>query len=348
MSEDVTDDARVRVVVSGVASVSHLVHVAAYLRALLESRPGADVTVAMLGIVPFLGVRRVSATDVAARLPHSPRLRVVDGRAATQHASAQVELIYVAVGAPGIKPWLRLRATSRGRLHVVVVDEGLGSYGDWRARWAASRRQRRGRRSPPGWLFLRAVTVALAQRHLTDERWALYRLAPAGWDVDPRVAAELRRGLATKAADACREAVLLSQPWVELGQLPAERYRAALAELVSACAAVGLALRIRLHPAEDRARYAGLPLDDGIGPAELDPRVIGAAVVLGFNSTALLNCAALQGMPSLRLQLPELAAVDAGMSPAQKSLFKQFVPWAVQVPDVAVALRALLGREPVL
>jgi hypothetical protein len=330
----------VRVFVSGVASVSHLAHVGAYVRALVEDGE-APVTVVLFDFVAFLGSVRVTEADARALLPQAPGLEVVlaSGPEAW-HGQPGERLVYVAVGAPGIKPWARLRLRNRRPLHVVVVDEGLGSYGDWRSRWYALRHERSDQRSRPAQGLRRAFAVTLAQRALMDERRPLYRRSADGWVIDAAAAAEMRRAGGEPVRDP-GTALLLSQPWVELGHISADRYLEVLGELQHACAAAGLTLRVRPHPVEDRSRYAHLPLDAGYGPAELDPRVGGAGVLLGFNSTALINCATLHRTPALRLVLPELAGVEASMTADQKSLLQQFVPLAVPPHSAAAALRSL-------
>lgn len=323
-------------------SRSHLVYASAYLRHLLRQRGVGRVTVVNLGLGAFLGVEQVTEGDVTSRLPAGERISVEHARSAENWRAKPGEaLIYLAVGAPGIKPYLRLLLANRSRLHRVVVDEGLGSYGGWRARWAAGRRQGgRGLRA-----LLRAVAVTLAQRCFTDERWALYRRTGSGWWPDSRIASEFRAQLAPAAPGAGNRAVvLLSQPWVELGQLSAERYLSVLQDVRRSCAAAGLSLRVRTHPAEDETRYALLQrdgcLDDGSGPAELDRTVVDAATVLGFNSTALINLSAVFGTPVLRLALPELAAVETGMSAGQASLLDAFVPGPVPISELTDRLRA--------
>ena len=338
MSEPSSEVGGARVFVSGVASASHLVPVAACVRSVLDATGDATVTVVDLGVVRFLGVQRVSEEQLTAALPEDPRLRVVHARTPEDRvARPQEALVYVAVGAPGIKPWLRLVAANRRRPRCLVVDEGLGTYGGWRARWAAGRREGRGAlaglRAP-----VRALAVTASATLLTDERWALHTLAPDGWRTDPRLAAEYRRRLPPAGAPAS-VAVLLSQPWVRLGLLSAERYAEALREVERVCASAGLALLVRPHPAEDPADLAGLPLQQSALPAELDRRVVDAAVVLGWNSTALVNVVALHGTRALRLTLPELDAVEQTMSSRQRSLLAAFVPGPLTMPALAARLR---------
>jgi hypothetical protein len=333
------------VFLSGVRSRSHLVYVSAYLRHLL-ARPGVGrVTVVNLGLGAFLGVDQVSPADVSSQLALGEQISTEHATGAPSWRGEPGEaLVYLAVGAPGIKPYLRLLLANRRALHRVVVDEGLGSYGGWRSRWAAGRRQ--GGRGPTA--ALRAVAVTSSQRLLTDERWALYRHSAVGWQADARIASEFRARLPLTAGGGGDVVVLMSQPWVELGQLSAQRYLAVLDDARRACAAAGLTLLVRPHSAEDRARYVGLPLQGGLpagqGPAEMDRDVVDAAVVLGFNSTALINLAAVHGTPVLRLALPELADVEASMSPAQRSLLAAFVPGPIPIHALTDWLRAHVPR----
>ncbi len=337
-----------RVFVSGVASASHLVPVAACVRTLLDRAGPSGVTVVDLGLVRFLGQPRVAEADLRAVLPDDPRLHVRHAHGPADWAGRPGErLVYVAVGAPGIKAWLRLVSTNRRRPRCLVVDEGLGTYGGWRSRWAAGKREsRRGVRARLRAL-VRALAVTAAARLLTDERWALYLRGPDGWHTDPRLAQEYRRRLAPSAAGTSPpDAVLLSQPWVELGQLTERRYVAVLREVERICAAAGLSLVVRPHPAEDRRRLAGMRLQDAAVPAELDRSVVDAAQVLGWNSTALVNLHALHGTPVLRLALPELGAVERGMSDRQRSLLGAFVAGPVPLDALAGCLRTSGWHRP--
>ncbi|UXY15549.1 alpha-2,8-polysialyltransferase family protein [Chitiniphilus purpureus] len=325
-----------RVFLSGVASASHLIYVGAYLDARL--RAGDAITVVCLGFSRFLGQQHVDLDTVRRGLPAHPALRVV-GPEAGWRARRGEALLYLAVGAPGIKPWLRLkRANPLRHLHCVVVDEGLGSYGDRRARLAAIRRE-----GGRGWrAALRAGVVSTAQHALADERWALYRQAGGDWQVDPHIAAWFRARQAG-AADGVRRLYFISQPWVELGQVDAAQYRALLDRLADTARAAGLALLVRPHPAEHRAKYGDLPLDVSDGPIELSGLAATAAAVTGFNSTALVNLAAIHGRPVFRIALPALAGVEAGLAPRQRSLLDAFLPAPLPVGDLAGWLAALPG-----
>jgi hypothetical protein len=325
-----------RIFVSGVTSATHLVHVAAYVRHVLASTDD-DVCVVVLGVVPFLGRRRVEDDDVRALLPVDPRLRVTAAAGpADWHGHGGERLVYVAVGAPGVKPLARLvRANTGRRLLRVVIDEGIGSYGTWRTRWAAGRREGR----PAGWALVRAVSVSSSRHWLAQEVWSLHREHEGGWVVDERIAAEFRRHLSRPAGLPARgDAVLLSQPWVELGVVDGARYVAVVDRLRAACADAGLRLRVRTHPAEDPARYVGHEVEAGRGPAELDASVTDAGVVLGMNSTALVNIAALYGTPVVRVAVPELAALDSGLSRRQRSLLTAYLDPPVQPGDLATVI----------
>ena len=167
MSAPTNGGTPVRVFLSGVASVTHLMYAASYLRHLLATSD-APVIVVNVGLRQFMGRANVSAQDVAALLPDDPRLSVVAPEGPDRWRSQPGERrVYVGIGAPGIKPYLRLRAASGGRpLHVVVVDEGIGSYGDWRTRRDSWRRE--GGRGPGP--TVRALAVAGARHLLTNER----------------------------------------------------------------------------------------------------------------------------------------------------------------------------------
>ena len=318
-----------RVWLSGISSVTHLVQAASYLRPLSAREP--DAVLVPLGAGAFLGRRNVKPEDFAERLPAGMQ------RGSGWRSRPGERLVYVAVGAPGIKPLLRLRAANPGRrLHVVVVDEGLGSYGDWRSRRDAWQREGGGR----VWPTVRAWAVLSARVRLTDERWALYTSVAGRWTVDERVAAEMRAGV--NAVPTVPHAVLLTQPWVELGILSPDALQAFVDQIRTACAAAGLPLQIRRHPSETGPALQGVDILTGRGPAELDPRVVGAAVVLGTASTALLNIAALHGTPALRLSLPGVAEVDARLNADQRGLLDTFLPRPAPLECLPTALREVL------
>lgn len=324
---------------SGVRSRTHLLHVASYVRHLLATRIG-EVVVHSLGTAGFLGRTTVTAEDVVAFLPEHPRLTVhTDPAPAALAPGRHAEWIYLAVGAPGIKPWLRMAAHQpRHRPHVVVVDEGLGTYGTWRTRRDAWVRQGGGR----VWPTVRALAVSGATGLLTDERWPLYRRLPGGgpWQVHEPVAEEFRRRVPVPAQRADR-AVYLAQPWVAMGVLGAEDHRRHLAAVERAVRTAGLDFVIRPHPADPDDSYRGMPVAVGTGPAELDPEVVGSRVALGTTSTALLNLAALYDMAALRVQHPSLAHLDDGLGPDQRSLLDRFLPRTVVPEQLAGTLRSL-------
>ncbi|TJZ77292.1 hypothetical protein [Chitiniphilus eburneus] len=329
----------VRIFLSGVASASHLLYVGAYVEARLQA--GDRIVIVCLGFSRFLGRQHVDLDEVRRGLPTHPALRIVGPEAGWGGLRGET-LVYLAVGAPGIKPWLRLKRANPWRpLRCVVVDEGLGSYGDWRARLAAIRRE-----GGKGWrAALRAWVVATAQRILADQRWALYQPHGTGWQVEPRIAAWFR-ARQTGVADDARRLYFISQPWVELGQVEVAQYRTLLDELRHMASVAGLALLVRPHPAEDRAKYGDLPLDVTDGPIELSRLAAGAVAVVGFNSTALVNLAAIHGRPVFRIELPALAVVEAGLAPRQRSLLDAFLPLPRPAGELASWLATLPGATP--
>jgi hypothetical protein len=346
VSAQTDSGAPVRVFLSGVASVTHLIYAASYLRHLIDTSTG-PVIVVNVGLRRFMGQANVTAQDVAALLPADARLSLVTPEGPDRwHSRPGERRVYLGVGAPGIKPYLRLRAAAVGRpLHVVVVDEGIGSYGDWRTRRDSWRRE--GGRLPGS--TGRALAVAAARGLLTDERWALYHHDLAGWRVDDRGAAEFRRRLGEFGPGATtdgRSAVFLSQPWVELGVLGEQAYLGHLREIAAGCQAAGFSFLLRTHPAEDRDRYAGLAVSQQRGPAELDPEVAGAVVVLGTSSTALLNIAALYGTPAMRVAVPGLAHLDDALSAGQRSLLDAFLPAPAGIDDLSNRLNTLRPSSP--
>lgn len=309
------------VIVTGVRNPSHLVYVASYLRSLLANWPGT-VTVTHIGGGRGLGRIAVTAQHVRSLLPDDPRLRIVDAAGEARWRFPDDRwAIYVAVGAPGLKPYARMVAANRGRRPLTVVtDEGLGSYGDRRARNEAWARQ--GVRQP--WRAVRVAAVEGGLRTLPNRRWALYEEHDGDWSVASAVAAEFRRydvDVRTRPG----VAVLLTQPWTLLGAVDRTSYREHVAAVQRDVAAAGLDLVVRPHPAEDPDDYRGFAVESGDAPAELDPDVIGAELVLGGPSTALLNLAAVHGRPA-RLVVPPGLGRTALLSPRQQRLMDRFVP----------------------
>ena len=325
--------APVRVHVAGLASRTHLVYAASYLRHLLRRTTG-PVEVVARPTGGFRGRTPLTDAEVTAGLPHDPLLTAVPA-AAERRPGARTVLL--SVGVPGIKPYLRLLADERRPPWVVVCDEGLGTYGSLGTRHAALRRE--GSAEPKASIVAAARTGA--DRGLTDQRWRLYvRDRRQGWQIEPDVAEEFRRAL-TRSGTPRRVAVYLTQPWVELGLLSADAYRRHLDAVAASCRSAGLRLQVRPHPVEEPGRYAGLDLITGPVPAELDARVVDASAVLGGPSTALLNLAAVHGVPAIWLRLPETRALEAAMSERQRSLLSAFVPERAAAFDLVPLLTRL-------
>ncbi|EWT01156.1 hypothetical protein N865_11525 [Intrasporangium oryzae NRRL B-24470] len=325
---------RVRVILSGVRSVTHLVYAASWLRHLLAETT-VPVEVVVLDVGAGFGRARVDERQVRDYLPEDPRLTVTtEVRREHWEATPGVARVLLSIGAPGTRAWGRLVVTGRGRRpRVVVVDEGIGSFGDRRTRRDAYRRQ--GGRGP--WPAVRAGVVTAAHRLLTDVHWSLYERVDGRWEVVADVAAEFRRRLSGVAADP-GSAVYLTQPWPDIGVMSEPAYLAHLAAVRDACAAHGVGLLLRPHPSEDRSRYAGFALSEGTVPAELAREVAEAPVVIGSNSTALLNLAAVHGARAVRVTAPELEPLEAELSERQSTLLDAFLPASVPVAGLRAAL----------
>lgn len=315
---------------TGVRSRTHLLYAATYLRRRIEA--GVELDLHYVDGGRFLNAR-VEQHEVRAWVPDGADLRFVTMEQATRVPG---DLTYLSVGVPGLKPWLRLRAADpRRTVKVVVSDEGLGSYGDLRTRRAAYLRQS-GLPAPAAstWSWIRSTAVTTGNRVLTDERYPLYRKAD-GWSVDPRGRAEFERALKSRsdpAADPSGRAVFLSQPWPELGLIDEKAYLAHVELVRRAMDARGLELSVRPHPAEVPGRYddiaAVLPADF---PAELDPLVVDAALVIGASSTALLNLAALYGTPVVRTMPEQVSSLELALGADQKALLATYTPPPVPV-----------------
>lgn len=312
------------VILAGVRNLTHLVYAASYLRRLVEEAP---VHVAVLDTGTFLGRARVTHEDVAATLPDDPRLTISHPTGDERWTvPPDHERILLSIGAPALRAYAALLRGGR-RPEVVVIDEGIGSYGDWRARRDGYRRN--GGRG--AWPVVRAMGVSTGNRVLPSRHWSLYaRDGRSGWRVHDEVAAEFTRrefGVAPPPSTA----VYLTQPWPELGVMARSTYLDHLQQVQSVCRDAGLTMVVRPHPAEEPSTYAEFTLTDTRGLAECDLAILGADLVMGSNSTSLLNLAAIHGAPVARVTMPQLRPLDDALSTRQRSLLDAFLPPAVEV-----------------
>jgi hypothetical protein len=313
--------------------VTHLVYAASYLRALLEAGE-QPVEVVVLDTGTFLGLPRVGPEQVADHLPTSAGLSIVEAVGASRwRRPADGRWVLLSIGAPGLRALSTMVGRGHARPHVVVVDEGIGSYGDWRTRFAAYRRGEGSRvRS-----LVRAAAVQSGNRILVDERWTTFVRAGSTWAIRREVAAEFRNQLHGSAPQT-PTVVYLSQPWPEVGVMPLATYQTHLQDVAKVVAAQGLRFRVRLHPAQDPAPYAQFDASPGHGPAELDRSVVGARVVVGSNSTALLNIRAMYGIQAVRVTTAELARLEVRLSWRQRELLDAFLPPPIEVSALGAHL----------
>lgn len=320
-------------VLTGVRSRSHLVYAASYVRDRLARLASADpggsrLDVMVLSTGDALGHGPDRELQVRAMLDDRRlHLRFDDTDAWVRAVPASAELL--CIGAPSVRAFASFVRVHRRRPRVVVVDEGIGSYGSWATRRAAYRRE--GGTEPRS--TVRALAVAAGARLLPDEHWSLYRRVGGAWQVDDRVAGEFRRRL-EGLPPADDVVVYLTQPWPALGIMTPAAYAAHLGEVRDAVLADGRRLVLKPHPWEGPEAYAGFDLVGGAAPAELDRQIAGAGLVVGANSTALLNLSAVHGTPVLRVTAPELAGLDAALADRQRSLLDAFLPPAISVHDL--------------
>lgn len=278
---------------------------------MLDTASASEVFVKVAKPRSFLGTTAVTLDDIRAVLPDSVSVSAWEDGSSPDVGPVSC----LSVGAVGIKPWFRMQSSHvRTRIPVIVTDEGLGSYGTWRSRREAWRRQ--GVREP--WRSIRTAAVSIATRILTTERWALHEETPAGWSLNEHIAREFRRqGTRTSPTNT---AVFLSQPWPELGVMSESAYLCHVTDVADVCAQAGLKFAVHPHPTEDPRRYSAWPSLKKRPLAELDPQTINAAVVIGTSSTALINLAAIHHTPVMRVATPELSKLDEQLSPRQASL----------------------------
>lgn len=321
-------------VLTGVRSRSHLVYASSYLRHLLESRPG-PVRLTILPTGDAFGDGPAAEAAVRALLVDDPRLATRFSGPGDEFADLPRTARLLCVGAPSVRAWASFVRSHRGRQpRITVIDEGLGSFGTMSTRRRAYLREGGGEPRST----VRAVAVAASARWLTDERWSLYVRQGRGWRVDERVAREFRVRLEGTPPPP-GTAVYLTQPWSALGLLSQRAYADHLETVRAAVSSAGLTLLLRPHPWEKPESYAGFDLIHGRTPAELDRQVAAAGLVLGGNSTALLNLAAVHRTPATRVMVPELAFLDAALGSGQRSLLDAFLPPAVRVEQLERMLR---------
>ncbi|GAB3875495.1 hypothetical protein [Terrabacter terrigena] len=326
-----------RVILSGVRSVTHLVYAASWLRHHVERADGA-VQVVVLDVGSGFGHARVGEAEVRSYLPDHPRLHV-ETLVRDDHwrVPTDVDLTLLSIGLPGTRAWARLVVAGRGRRpRVVVVDEGIGSFGNLRSRRDAYRRQG----GSAVRTLLRAGVVSAAGTVLTDVHWSLYEPAGDRWVVRDDVAAEFRHRLSGSSPSSTR-GVYLTQPWPDIGVMSEASYLEHLVAVRDQCAAAGIGLALRPHPSENLERYAGFEVVLGAAPAELAREVVGSRVVIGSNSTALLNLAAVHGTPALRVTAPELTPLETALTRRQRSLLDTFLPTPVPVGALSDRIRSL-------
>lgn len=321
--------------VTGVKSRSHLVYLASYVRSLLAA--GGTVRLSFIEVPAFLAAAPVTVADARAMLPDAETLSIEPGLPGWRFAPGS-DAVYASVGAPGLKVLLAMRkAEPRRRIRVVVTDEGIGTYGSFASRRAAIARQGAGLPKAG----LRAALVQGSSRLLTSQRWAAYECRGTSWVPNPAVAQEFRRDLGEVAVGSDDTAVILTQPFVDLGLIDEAQYVAYVERLAQEAAAVGLRPLVRPHPAERTGRYANLELMDGVGTADLDPAVVRARVVLGGPSTAIVNLSAVYGARTVWVSEPSLAYLDTEVSRDQAGIFRAFLGEPVQPDDVRVALQQI-------
>lgn len=322
------------VVWAGISSRTHLIYGVSWIRELLRREPG-HVQVQLMGSRLFFGDEAVTPQSVLDLMPEG--VDVINWRADITPAATKLWML--SVGAVGIKPWVRLRQTHPfRRFPVIIIDEGIGTYGSWSSRRQAYRRQ--GGSEP--WSTIRTTAVEGATALLGTSRWPLHLVSNGGWALNKPVADEFRR----LAPEPCvgNRVVFLSQPWPELGVVDESAYRAHVDEIREATLTAGLEFAILPHPGEDPARYDKQDLVDSLAMAELNPEVLGAKLIVGASSTALLNVAAIHHVPAWRLGMPELDELDRRLAPRQASLLAHYASPAMIPAEFGRKLTQSFGR----
>ena len=327
----------VHLVLGGAKSRSHVIHVASFVRALLENVETLErLTLTVHPQPAFLHAPAVTAEVLRDLLPTHERLTIVSAQDTpgwTFEPGAAAG--YVAVGAPGLKAWVNLRrANPRTHFAVIVTDEGIGTYGGVRQRISAQRRQG----VSPVIATLKASLIASAARVLTTARWSGYVRPAERWVVREEVAREFRAdgAQATDPRGRSKTAVILTQPFADMGLITEHEQLRYVRELVDAASEAGLSPLVRPHPAENPERYAKFATTSAseYGTVELDPTVLSAALVMGGPSTGLINLAGIFDIPVVWVSIPGLEHLDTDVSKTQASIFRDFLGAPVSLRDV--------------
>lgn len=262
---------------------------AAYLRRLLATTCGPIEVVAR----PARG-SELTPGDVGRALPEDPLLTLVR-RSDPRRRGTRTVLLSMG-GAADLGEYLRLLGRERRRAWVVVGETDI----------AAARPPGRTPRGGLRALAARAGASAGSARDavLADQRWALAsrdKRAEHGWRLDDDVEAEFLR-VVRRSGTPRRTAVFLARPWpadaAAQSALPGR-----LDAMARACADAGLVFQIRPASKTDSARYQGRTVLDPTGPAELDPHVVDAGLVLAEPCVELLHLAAVHGVPAVRIDV---------------------------------------------
>ena len=203
----------------------------------------------------------------------------------------------------------------------------------------ATEAQVRGHRGPEGVhepFGLRRVEPRLPPRREHPDR--ARRPVDAGLEATHEPVAEEFRRQVDGVAGPSGRVVFVTQPWVEMGALDAAAYLDHLHQVEAACRTAGLHLQLALHPAEDASKYAEFDVLGSGQLAELDREVLSADVLLGTDSTALLNAAAIHRVPALRVRLDPLQHHERALSPDQAALLDSFLPAPLPVAQLAERL----------
>ncbi len=292
------------IAVSGVRSSLHALHLVAWLNDDLDASPDA------------VRIRCLDSISAAQLESYRPGLVSDD---------PGVPVCYVCVGNPS--PRLALELYRQGfRGGIVVIDEGLGSYGNAYRRYQALRREGRS--------WARGVARALVRQTIRHwgQRWPSYRRVDGRWEPNPVVGAEFRRRAPQPDPDPQR-VVLLLQPWRSLGIQSASEQRQVIQRIDEVVRVAGGHLLVRPHPVDrDHLIESDVEVSSTSGLAEHDPVVLGAGLVIGETSTSLINLAAFLARPTLAVRTP----ATPGISRVQFDLLTTFVGPPIETSALTV------------
>ena len=294
-----------RVILSKVASVSHLIYAGAYINKMLDADGVDELEVYCLGFVEFLGSTRVVWSDFRKFIPQHPKISVyyIDSGSKFPKFISSYRITYLCVDTLGLKDLLLIYSKNPTvKLDCIIFDEGLGSYMTTQMRFKRFRKAS----GSVVWAALKIIKENVLNILFRPKFWRMYYQEQDGWKVNKSIEAWIKQGVPLHNGNIVgknsRVIYYISQPVIELGIVAEQKYYDFLLRLQQIIKKYNYHLIVKPHPLESKHRYKGLQIEiDSISyPAELRSDIKNSVVILGINSTGLINFSALYGMKVFR------------------------------------------------